>query len=444
LHRGHFSDHTKKNGCLEATGVVRRRFDSATGVVSATIRTNHHEDFGFSMSTNPPTILHVDMDAFYASVEQRDHPELRGRPVMVGGLTGRGVVCAASYEARLFGLHSAMPMAAARRLCPQGVFRPVRMQHYAGISRQIRAILMSFTPLVEPLSLDEAFLDVRGCESNAGPAPEIGRQIKSRIKAETGLVASVGVAANKFLAKLACDHGKPDGFVVLPPEQVAGFLAPLPVSRIWGVGAKGEQRLYGLGIRTIGELAALPENWLTDRFGAVGRYIWRLAHGRDDRTVIPDRQAKSISTETTFANDIADRDVLRIWLRDLVDQLAFRLRQQQVRARTVEIKIRSSDFHTQVRRQALREATNRTEALWHSAQSLFARSLSRDLLPVRLLGVGATRLIGEGAVQGELFDGAERQQQESLDRAVDAIRSQFGADAIRRGSRLDRREEGKG
>ncbi len=182
-----------------------------------------------------PTLIHVDMDAYYASVEQNDHRELRGKPVIVGGVKGRGVVCAASYEARKFGVHSAMPISTARRLCPQGAFLPVRMQHYAEISRQIRGIFLSFTPLVEPLSLDEAFLDVRGCEGLFGPAQDIARQIKNRIRTETGLIASVGVAPNKYLAKLASDIGKPDGFVVLPPDKVMDFLSPLPVSRIWGI-----------------------------------------------------------------------------------------------------------------------------------------------------------------------------------------------------------------
>src|SRR5580658_9732069 len=205
------------------------------------------------------TIIHVDMDAFYASVEQRDHPGLRGKPVIVGGVKGRGVVSAASYEARKFGVHSAMPISTARRLCPQGIFLQVRMQHYAEIGRQIRDIFLSFTPLVEPLSLDEAFLDVHGCEGLFGPAPEIARQIKTRIRAELGLVASVGIAPNKYLAKLASDIGKPDGFVVLPSDKVAEFLTPVPVSGIWGVGAKGEKRLHDMGIRTIGQIAAMSE-----------------------------------------------------------------------------------------------------------------------------------------------------------------------------------------
>src|SRR5436853_7245397 len=245
------------------------------------------------MSDSALTILHVDMDAFYASVEQRDQPDLRGKPVIVGGVKGRGVVSAASYEARKFGVHSAMPISTARQLCPKGIFLPVRMQHYAEIGRQIRALFLSFTPLVEPLSLDEAFLDVHGCEGLFGPAPEIARQIKQRIRAEIGLIASVGVAPNKYLAKLAGDFGKPDGLTILPPEQVKEFLSPLPVGRIWGVGAKGEKRLHDLGIRTIGQIAALSEKVLSDRFGEMGRQIWQLANGQDDRTVVPDREAKS-------------------------------------------------------------------------------------------------------------------------------------------------------
>jgi DNA polymerase-4 len=377
------------------------------------------------------------MDAFYASVEQRDRPELRGQPVIVGGIGGRGVVCAASYEARPFGVRSAMPMVTARRLCPNAVVLPVRMRHYTTVSRQIQDIFLSFTPLVEPLSLDEAFLDVRGSEGLFGPAPEIARRIKDRVKAETGLVASVGVAPNKFLAKLASDHGKPDGFVVLEPDTIAAFLAPLPVGRIWGVGAKGEKRLHALGIRTVGELAALPERLLADHLGEVGRHVWRLAHGQDDRTVIPDRQAKSVSTETTFAHDVDDREVLRQWLLELVEHLAGRLRRSGLKARAVELKVRSSDFRTKTRSRALPEPTDRTDVLWRVAGELLGRSLSRDLLPVRLLGVGASRLTREAAVQGDLFDGGAGERQTALDQTIDAIRGQFGTGAIRRGSLLD-------
>ncbi len=393
------------------------------------------------MAATSLTILHVDMDAFYASVEQRDRPELRGRPVIVGGTGSSGVVSAASYEARPFGVRSALPMATARRLCPHAVFLPVRMAHYAAVSRQIRDIFHRFTPLVEPLSLDEAFLDVHGCEGLFGPAPQLARRIKDEIKAEVGLTASVGVAPNKFLAKLASDHGKPDGLVVVPPEAVAAFLAPLPVGRLWGVGAKGAQRLQALGIRTVGELAERPERLLLDHFGEVGRHLWQLAHGRDDRPVVPDRAAKSISTETTFAEDISDRAVLRRWLLDLVDQLAGRLRHAGMRARTVELKIRSADFQTRTRAHSLPKPTDVTDHLWRAAAELFDRALTRDMLPVRLLGVGASKLTRDAAVQGELFDEGSRARQSAVDRAVDAIRGQFGVGAIRRGSLLDRSSE---
>jgi DNA polymerase-4 len=383
------------------------------------------------------TILHVDMDAFYASVEQRDRPELRGQPVIVVGVGSRGVVSAASYEARPFGVHSAMPMSAARRLCPQAAFLPPRMGYYARVSQQLRDVFLSFTPLVEPLSLDEAFLDVRGCEGLFGHAPQIARQIKGRIQAETGLTASVGVAPNKFLAKLASDLGKPDGLVVVPAGGAAAFLGPLPVGRVWGVGAKAEGRLHALGVRTVGQLAALPEKALVGHFGELGRHLWRLARGEDGRAVVPDAAAKSVSTETTFARDIGDREALRSWLLGLTDHLAGRLRHAGLRARTVEVKVRSSDFRTRQRAQALGQATNATDVLWQAARRLLDRGLTDDVLPVRLLGVGASRLTREGVVQGDLFDGGRRKQ-EALDQTIDAIRGQFGGAAIRRGSLLDR------
>jgi DNA polymerase-4 len=393
-----------------------------------------------AMSDASLPILHVDMDAFYASVEQRDNPEMRGLPVIVGGLGGRGVVCAASYEARSFGVHSAMPMATVRRLCPRGIYLPVRMQHYKNVSQQLREILLSFTPLVEPLSLDEAFLDVHGCERLFGSAPEIAHQIRARIKAELGLTASVGVASNKFLAKLASDHGKPDGCVVVPPDRVSEFLAPLPVGRIWGVGAKAEKRLHALGITTIGQLAQLPEQVLLEHFGDMGQHVWQVAHGWDDRRVVADREAQSISTEKTFGHDIDDPETLRAWLRDLTDQLSSRLRAAGIRARSIEVKMRTSDFQTRHAAQALPEATDLTEILWETVWQIFDRMLTQALLPVRLLGVGATRLTHDTAVQGDLFDDGLRKQRQALDQTVDAIREQFGTAGIRRANRLDQKE----
>jgi DNA polymerase-4 len=381
----------------------------------------------------PLTILHVDMDAFYASVEQRDNPALRGKPVIVGGSAdSRGVVSAASYEARVFGVHSAMPAITARRLCPHGIFLPVRMSRYAAIAREIRDIFFSFTPLVEPLSLDEAFLDVRGCEGLFGPAPAIGKQIKDRIQTEIGLTASVGVAPNKFLAKLASDLRKPDAFVVLEPENLRTVLDPLPVSKLWGVGAKGEKRLHDLGIRTVGQLAALPEQVLVDHWGESGRHLWQLAHGLDGRDVVPDSEARSISTETTFARDIGRRELLRAWLLDLVDELGERMRRAGVLGRTVDLKVRTSDFRTFSRSQTLAEPTDLTAQLWTSASELFERKVPDDWLPLRLIGVGATNLTRQLPVQGHLFEEGWRRKQRALDQTVDAIRRQFGGGSIRR------------
>jgi DNA polymerase-4 len=392
-----------------------------------------------SVSVN---ILHVDMDAFYASIEQRDRPELRGRPVIVGGSAAhRGVVCAASYEARKFGVHSAMPAATARRLCPEGVFLPVRMAHYAQIARELRQIFQSFTPLVEPMSLDEAYLDVKGCEGLFGPPVVLARKLKECVRVRTGLTASVGVAGNKFLAKLASDLSKPNGLLVLEPDRVKGILDPLPVSRIWGVGAKGEKQLQSLGICTIGQLTALPEKVLQNHFGDAGSSLWRLAHGLDDRPVVPDEAAKSVSTETTFARDIGDRAVLRSWLLGLVEQLGQRVRHLGVRAWTIDLKIRTSEFRTYTRAQTLAEPTDLTEAFWQAARGIFERRVPDDWLPLRLLGVGASSLFREMPMQLGLFDQEWQAKQRALDQATDLIRQQFGAGAVRRGGLLDSKQE---
>jgi len=387
--------------------------------------------------------LHVDMDAFYASVEQRDQPELRGKPVIVGGSAeGRGVVCAASYEARKFGVHSAMPTITAHRLCPSGIFLPVRMALYAQIARQIREIFFEFTPLVEPLSLDEAFLDVHGCEPLFGPAPEIARRLKERIKNQTDLVASVGVAPNKFLAKLASDTSKPDGLLVIEEHQALKVLSPLPVGRIWGVGKKAEQKLHKLGIRTIGDLAGTDEDFLVRQFGDSGRSIRLLACGIDERRVISDREAKSISTETTFPRDISDREVLRSCLLDLVEQLGQRIRQQRVRARTIELKVRSSSFETRIRSITLSEPTDGTETIWKAALDLFERRVPKSLFPVRLLGIGVSGLVSDSDEQKSLYEDEKQVRQKSLDTAFDAIRARFGSAALRRGAILNRRDNG--
>ncbi len=379
-------------------------------------------------------ILHVDMDAFYASVEERDDPSLLGKPVIVGGTAeGRGVVAAANYEARKYGVHSAMAAGQAKRLCPQAIVIKPRMDYYSSISDQIRAIFEQFTPLVEPLSLDEAFLDVTGTNSIFGPSAEIGRQIKERIRRELGLVASVGVAPNKFVAKVASDLKKPDGFVFVDASQVQEFLDPLPVGRLWGVG-KATGRIFDrLAIRTIGQLRQIPLKALTDLLGASGEHYWRLAQGIDHRAVVPDREAKSISNETTFAEDIADIEVLKAWLVELAEQVARRLRRHEVKGRTVELKVRFADFTTITRSSTLPQPSNITQELLDAGLELLTRRLPPRHLPVRLLGFGVTRLDASGTTQQHLFDQAQRDRHQDLDRVADQIAAKFGKVAIRRG-----------
>lgn len=382
-------------------------------------------------------ILHVDMDAYYAAVEMRDQPQLRDKPVIVGGSAeGRGVVCAASYEARKFGVHSAMPTATARRLCPDGIFISPRMSHYATISKQIRAIFDRYTPLVEPLSLDEAFLDVTGSRQLFGSAIEIGRRIKDQIKNELQLVASVGVAPNKFLAKIASDLQKPDGFVVVEPEGALEFLEPLPVGRLWGVGRVTNQALDSLGIRTVGQLRRLPRETIHDLFGEHGDHLWRLARGQDERVVVPDRRAKSISHETTFAADIDDDETLRAWLLELADQVGRRLREHDLQGTTVHLKMRFSDFRTITRAMTLDNMTNVTQEIGDAVCTLFTHRVSQDRLPVRLVGVGISQLDRQPGRQKLLFDEAAHEQQAQLDEATDKIRDKFGSDAVARATRL--------
>jgi DNA polymerase-4 len=371
-------------------------------------------------------ILHVDMDAFYASVEIRDRPELMGQPVVVGGTPqGRGVVAAASYEARRFGVHSAMPAATALRLCPQAVFLSPRMQHYAEVSEQLRRIFDRFTPLVEPLSLDEAFLDVTGSEAIYGPSIEIGRQIKAAIRSELDLIASVGAAPNKFLAKVASDLEKPDGFVVVDPDRIQDFLDPLPIRRLWGVGRVTGKVLARLGIRTIRDVRLLSEDLLTQQLGEPGQQLWRLAHGLDERPVVPYRQAKSISHETTFAADIGRHDIQRAWVVELAEQVAWRLRRSGLSGRTV------------TRAKSLANATNVTAEIADAAiEMLTDRIATAEPQAVRLLGVGVSGFDRSAQRQLTLFDESEHGAAQQLDAAADEIRRRFGRDSLTRGSSL--------
>ncbi len=380
----------------------------------------------------PRTIIHVDMDAFYASVEQRDRPELRGRPVVVGGSPEqRGVVSAASYEAREFGVRSAMAMATAVRLCPHLVRLPVDMAKYQAVSRQVMDILRQFTPLLEPLSIDEAFLDVTGCEKLFGTAGEIAGQIKDRIRQEVGLTASVGVAPNKFLAKLASDLEKPDGLVVVEEHEVEDFLRDLPISHLWGVGKVTEEALQRIGIRTIGDLAQRPREELQRRFGEHGTHLHQLAHGRDDRPVQHSGEAKSVSSETTFAQDTSDAEVLHRVLLRLSEDVGRRLRKVGLRGRTVQLKLRFADFKTITRSRTLDAPTDSDAAIYAAARALLARAGARRRL-VRLLGVGVSNFAR--AQQRTLFDD---EPSATVDEAVDELRERYGRDSIRRARLVD-------
>ncbi|OHB80718.1 MAG: DNA polymerase IV [Planctomycetes bacterium RBG_16_64_10] len=378
-------------------------------------------------------ILHVDMDAFYASVEERDRPELVGKPVIVGGTPeGRGVVAAANYVARKFGVHSAMPAVAAKRLCPRGVFLRPRIEYYAEISDQIRAIFENYTPLVEPLSLDEAFLDVTGSEPLFGPAVSIGRAIKQEIRAHLRLVASVGVAPNKFLAKIASDLNKPDGFVVVQPAHVQEFLDPLPVSRLWGVGKVTGSVLEKLGVHRIGQLRQMPVESLRHHFGGSGDHLWELSHGVDQRPVVPEQEAQSISHETTFAKDLDDREAMRAWLLELSEQVGCRLRRHRLKGRTVHLKVRFEDFHTITRAKTLPQATNVTQEIWQTAAQIFAERLPARRLHVRLLGVGMSGLDQPGLLQLNLFPKADHERQSRLDEVADRVKEKFGQASLQR------------
>ncbi len=389
-------------------------------------------------SENKRHIIHIDMDAFFASVEQLDRPELRGRPVLVGGdPKGRGVVSTASYEARPYGCHSAMPMAKAVRLCPDAVVVRPRITRYIEVSRCVFDILEQFTPVVEPVSIDEAFLDVTGSTRLFGPPEDIAKLLTQRIREQTQLTASAGVAPNKFLAKLASDLQKPDGLVVVPTDKIQDFLEPLPVSKLWGVGKATLPKLEVLGVRTFGDLRRLPKAQLGDRFGEVGEQFYDLVRGIDDREVVPDRQAKSISRETTFPVDVTDHDYLRSVLLEHLEHVAMRLRRHDRLARTVTVKIRSRDFQTCMRSFTLDAATDQTDALWEVAARLFETWCGRRSVSLRLIGVGLSHFSSLEGQQPELFDQPTDAPARRLDRAVDEIRDRFGKHAITRALGID-------
>jgi DNA polymerase IV len=388
------------------------------------------------------TILHVDMDAFYASVEERDRPELKGKPLIVGGTSGRGVVAAASYAVRRFGVHSAMPIRQALRLCPDAICVRPRMARYQEVSEQVFEIFHHFTPLVEGLSLDEAFLDVTASERLLGDGEVIAKEVRRRILASTGLTASVGIGPNKLLAKIASDLNKPDGLCRIGPDNLHSILDGLPVQKLFGVGQKSLPAVHAAGIRTFGDLRRADDETLRQAFGKHGKAMRDRAAGIDERVVEPDREEKSISAEETFALDIRDGNELKRRLVHLADRTAGRLRAHELVAGRVTVKIRRADFTTYTRQRAVEPPTQDTAVVSRMAQALLAEWLDiQSDAAVRLLGVGVGDL--QMQRQGDLFSQGSPEGSR-LDATIDGIRDRFGAALMTRASLLPRSSGGTG
>jgi len=389
------------------------------------------------MATKDRQIIHMDMDAFYASVEVLDNPALKGRPVVVGGPKKRGVVSAASYEARKFGVHSAMPMATAVRLCPQGIFLPVRMGRYKELSDQIFEIFLRYTPLVEPLSLDEAFLDVTASIHLFGPAEEIAKQIKQSVQEEIGLTVSAGVGPSKLTAKIASDLNKPDGLTIVPEGKVRQFLASLPIEKLWGIGKVTQRDLSLLNVKTVGDLSRLPKDLLQRRFGQQGLQLYFLSKGIDDRPVLADRKIKSIGREETFGEDILDKEKAKKEILRLSQRVSKRLRRHKVGGRTISLKVTYADFSRISRSVTIPAATDDGRKVYgHSLELLEKTEIGEK--PIRLLGIYLSQLSKPGEGQLPLFetdDGITRGS--LLNRAMDRIQSKYGDQAIVPGTLLD-------
>jgi len=390
-------------------------------------------------------IIHLDMDAFYASIEMLDNPALRGLPVVVGGNANRGVVCAASYEARKFGVHSALPILTARRLCPQGVFLPVRMARYQEISRRIMEIFLRFTPLVEPLSLDEAFLDVTASRRLMGPAEEIAMQIRALVKESIGLTVSAGVGSSKLVAKIASDLNKPDGLTIVPSGQEEAFLAPLPIGRLWGVGRTTREALALIGVKTIGDLSRLPPAILTAKFGKAGIMLQESARGLDDRPVEPSQEAKSIGNEETFAEDLRDKRRIEQELLALCIKVGKRARSHGLVGRTVTIKVKYRDFVQVTRSLTLPEPVADDKSLYQTGCLLLAKT-EIGLRPIRLLGVSLANLSPAGSGGQLALFGESRAKAKDcrLYKAIDAISDRYGRGSIVPAVLVEKREDEQG
>jgi DNA polymerase-4 len=378
-------------------------------------------------------ILHIDMDAFYASVEKLDDPRLKNKCVIVGGTSNRGVVSAASYEARRYGVHSAMPIFKAKQKCPHGVFVPPRMSRYKEVSKKVMALLKEFSPLVEPVSIDEAYMDITGCQRLFGEPQEIAREIKRKIHDRVQLTCSVGVAPNKFLAKIASDLEKPDGLTVILPDQVSQFVESLAIQKVPGVGKKMVRQLALLGIHTLGDVQRLPEQALLKHLGKFGKRLRALSKGRDDSTVTPHTPHKSISSERTLSADTRDVKLLKRYLLSQSAEVARQLRQAGVRARTIVIKVKDADFKTVTRRTTIAIPTQSSKTIYkHAAQLIDEYKITQK---IRLIGVGTTGFSAiTASVQMGLFDQKEKPADnwEKVDQALDSISQKFGKDAIGR------------
>ncbi|MFC2072841.1 DNA polymerase IV [Chloroflexota bacterium] len=381
------------------------------------------------------TIMHVDLDAFFVSVEQALNPELRGKPVVVGGRPeGRGVVAAASYEARAFGLHSAMPLKTASRLCPQAIFIEGSFPRYRNASQKFMAILADFSPFLEPVGLDEAYLDVTGFESIYGSIHQMAVAIKQRVKDELGLCASAGIAGGKVVAKVASELSKPDGLLEVASGEERSFLATLPVAKLPGVGKKTERILSGLGIKTIGEMSVTPLDALKSQFGTSGEVLHRFASGIDDRKVEPPGAAKSISRETTFSKDTKDRSLLKATLRYLSERVGADLRRRGKQTRCIILKLRYADFATITRSYTLPQTIDSDQTVFHTGVKLLDRALAVEKRAVRLIGIGVSNLAESGRQLAMLDPSTQRLEQ--LDKAIDHIRSKYGFTAIQTGQTL--------
>lgn len=372
-------------------------------------------------------IMHVDMDAFFAAVEQRENEDLKNKPVIVGGLGMRGVVSTASYEARAYGVHSAMPMVLARKKCPQGIFLPVRHALYQQVSKEIFAIFALFSPCVEPLSIDEAFLDISGMEKLYKGKKELALELKEKIYQKTRLIASVGIAPNKFLAKLASDLQKPDGLVMIGQGEEAEVIKNLPLRRLWGVGSKTEEKLVKLGFSRIGDIAAADFSLLRQHFGQqMARHLYELSHGRDTRAVEPENVRQSIGQEITFEEDLREPAQMKKIFLQLAEKVGFRLRQNSQKAKTIQIKVRTASFQTFTRSQTLPEATDFDQDLYAIAWDLYQKlHLTEN---VRLLGITAAHFVEE--FQASLFEAPGKEKKERLYQTLDQLKLRFGESVI--------------